>query len=70
VGAIVLLMIVVVVIVALVVVFNRLSLRSRVTRTRWRSTRIQRAAAADVAELRENDGYYDPDGPGLQEDDL
>jgi hypothetical protein len=62
-------LIVIVVIVAAVVVvalagFPRIS--------PWRAERdtdIQRAAAADVAEVQEND-EYNPDAPGNQKDDL
>ena len=32
--------------------------------------RIQKAAAADVAAVREDDKYFDPNSPGQQEDDL
>jgi hypothetical protein len=31
---------------------------------------IQRAAAADVAQIREDDKYFSPDAPGDEEDDL
>jgi len=31
---------------------------------------IKRAAAADVAQIREDDKYFSPDGPGNEEDDL
>jgi uncharacterized membrane protein len=69
VGAIAVLFVVVVIIVVLVVVFSRRSWPSRGNQPRD-MTEIQRAAAADVAELREGD-HYDPGGPGLQpEDDL
>jgi hypothetical protein len=33
-------------------------------------TRVQRAAADDVAELQANDDLFDPSGPELQEDEL
>lgn len=32
-----------------------------------RLRRLQRAAAADVAKVLENDKYFDPDSPGNQE---
>jgi hypothetical protein len=38
-------------------------------RTR-REDEIQRAAAADVAEVEDDDAFFDPDGPGHQKDDL
>jgi hypothetical protein len=31
---------------------------------------IKRAAAADVAEIEEDDRYFDPDGPGHHPDEL
>ncbi len=31
---------------------------------------IKRAAAADVAEIEKDNKYFDPDGPGNQQDDL
>jgi len=69
VAAIVLLLVAVVVGMLLVVMFGHLSWSSR-GRRYWRTTRIQQAAAADVAELQANDDLYDPNGPGLQEDEL
>ena len=67
-AAIVALIVAVVVGMLLVITFGRLSWSSR--GRRWRTTRIQRAAASDVAELQANDDLYDPNGPGLQEDEL
>jgi hypothetical protein len=67
VGAIAVLFVAVVIIVVLVAVFGRLSWRSGGNRPRD-TTEIQRAAAADVDELRKDD-HYDPSGPGLQEED-
>ena len=69
VAAIVALIVVVVVGMLLVIMFGHLSWCSPGRRA-WRSTRIQRAAASDVAELQANDDLYDPNGPGLQEDEL
>ena len=68
-AAIVALIIAVVVGMLLVIMFGHLSWSSRGRRT-WRVTRIQQAAADDVAELQANDNLYDPNGPGLQEDEL
>lgn len=68
VAAIVVLIVVVVVGMLLVIMFGHLSWRSP-GRLAWRSTRIQRAASSDVAELQADD-LYDPNGPGLQEDEL
>ena len=31
---------------------------------------MKRAAAADVAEVEEDDPYFDPDGPGRDRDEL
>jgi hypothetical protein len=69
VAAIAALFIVVLIIVIVVIVFGRLSWRSRGRGSKPPVvTDIQRAAEADVAELREND-HYDPEGPGLQEEE-
>jgi hypothetical protein len=68
VGLIVLLIVVVVAFMVMLAFFGRLSWRPRGRMAGRRLTRIQRAAAADVAELRKND-LYAPDGPGLQEED-
>jgi hypothetical protein len=69
VGAIVALFLVVVVIFVVIIVLSRRSLSPSPKPTRDLDE-IQRAAAADVAELREHD-HYDPTGPGFQpEDDL
>jgi hypothetical protein len=68
-AAIVALIVAVVVGMLLVIMFGHLSWSSRGRRT-WRVTGIQRAAADDVAELQANDHLYDPNGPGLQEDEL
>jgi hypothetical protein len=35
-----------------------------------RAEEIKRAAAADVARVREDDKYFGPDSPGDQDDDL
>jgi amino acid transporter len=64
----VLLIVAVVVFAVLLVVFGRFSWRPRGRMAGRRLTRIQRAAAADVAELRQDD-LYAPDGPGLKEED-
>ncbi len=68
-AAIVALIVAVVVGMLLVIMFGHLSWSSHGRRT-WRVTRVQRAAADDVAELQANDDLYDPNGPGLQEDEL
>jgi hypothetical protein len=69
VGVIVLLIIAVVVIMLLVITFGHLSWRARGRRSGRRLNRMQEEAAAAVAELRKND-HYDPNGPGLDEDEL
>jgi hypothetical protein len=69
VGIIVLLIVAVVVAMLLVITFGHLSWRARGRRSGRRLNRMQAEAAAAVAELREND-HYDPDGPGLDEDEL
>jgi biopolymer transport protein ExbB/TolQ len=69
VAVIVVLIVAVVVVMLLVLVANHWSLR-RLPRRSWRLNRIRRAAAADVAAMRENDDLYDPDGPGQSEDIL
>jgi hypothetical protein len=72
VGTIVLLIIAVVVVMLLVITFGHLSWRARSPRSRFprrRLNRMQAEAAAAVAELRRDD-HYDPNGPGLDEDEL
>jgi hypothetical protein len=32
--------------------------------------KIKEAAAADVAQIEEDDRYFDPDGPGHRQDEL
>jgi hypothetical protein len=68
-AAIVALIVAVVVGMLLVMMFGHLSWSSHGRRT-WRVTRVQPAATDDVAELQANDDLYDPNGPGLQEDEL
>jgi hypothetical protein len=69
-GAIAVLLVIVVVVMALTFFYGRLSWRSRGRRPRRRLSRIQRNVAAEVADIRENDDLYDPDGPGQAEDEL
>lgn len=69
VGTIVVLIVAVVIIMLLVITLGNLSWRARGRRPSRRLNRMQGEAAAAVAELRKND-HYDPDGPGLDEDEL
>ncbi len=66
---IVVLIVIVLIIAVLAATFFHLSWYSGGRRLR-RLNRIQRAADEDVAEMRRNDDLYDPNGPGLHEDDL
>ena len=68
-GAIVLFVLGVVIIVVVAVLLGRRPVRTTLRRSR-RQEKIQRAAAADVAAVQEDNKFFRPDGPGKAEDDL